>query len=84
MTPTHVPPEKVDVAAARLAPRPQAAIENEVMLDQLEFLIEHVQEGVCGCEQCERYLRARTLLLEVFSDAPRPAVAKKSSAAAGK
>jgi hypothetical protein len=38
------------------------------MREQLEFLIEHVEAGVCGCVQCQRYLRARSLLLEAFTD----------------
>jgi hypothetical protein len=47
-----------------------AADANEVMREQLDFLIEHAQSGPCGCLQCERYIRARTLLLEAFRSAP--------------
>jgi len=43
-----------------------AADANEVMREQLDFLIGHAQGGPCGCSQCKRYLRARSLLLEAF------------------
>jgi hypothetical protein len=36
------------------------------MRDQLEFLIEHAQNGACACSVCHRYQRARSVLLEVF------------------
>ena len=47
-----------------------AADANEVMREQLDLLIEHAQGGHCGCLQCERYVRARTLLLEAFRTGP--------------
>jgi hypothetical protein len=37
------------------------------MREQLDFLIEHAQAGPCGCTQCFRYQRARTVLLELFA-----------------
>jgi hypothetical protein len=40
-------------------------------LEQLEYLIEHAQGGVCGCAQCERYLRVRSVIMEVFADSPQ-------------
>ena len=43
-----------------------AANANEVMREQLEYLIEHAGSGTCGCPLCHRYLRSRTLLLEIF------------------
>jgi hypothetical protein len=43
-----------------------AADANEVMREQLDYLIEHAHGGPCGCPQCVRYLRARSVLLEVF------------------
>jgi hypothetical protein len=46
-----------------------AADANEVMLEQLQYLIEHAGTGTCGCPQCGRYLRARALLTEIFSEA---------------
>jgi hypothetical protein len=49
-----------------------AANANDVMLEQLEFLIEHAQAGDCGCQLCERYFRVRTMLLEAFAEL-RPA-----------
>jgi len=75
MTPTRVTPENAKSAeAVQLAARPRvvaAANANEVMLEQLEYLIEHAQGGICGCVQCNRYLRARSVLMEAFADSPR-------------
>jgi hypothetical protein len=48
------------------------ADENEVMREQLEYLIGHTADrGLCGCSECQRYLRVRALLLEIFSE-PAP------------
>src|SRR4051794_7587878 len=65
MSPTQGTPENANAATtARLATRPRIAADaNDVMRDQLEWLIDHAENGVCGCEQCDRYLRARALLL---------------------
>jgi hypothetical protein len=75
MSPTQGTPENANSAGtAQLAARPRvvaAANENDVMLEQLEYLIEHAQGGVCGCVQCNRYLRARAVLMEAFADSPR-------------
>ena len=60
------------VGIAPLAARVIAAAnEAEVMLEQIEYLIEHARGGVCGCAQCERYLRVRSVVMEVFADAPQ-------------
>jgi hypothetical protein len=62
------------VGKAQMAASPRvvaAANENEVMLEQLEYLIEHAQGGICGCAQCERYLRVRSMIMEVFADSPQ-------------
>ena len=62
------------IGTAQLAAPPRvvaAANENEVMLEQLEYLIEHAQGGNCGCAQCERYLRVRSVIMEVFADSPQ-------------
>ena len=73
-SPTHVAQEGANsVPSSELAARPRvvaAADANEVMLEQLEYLIEHAKSGVCGSPQCQRYLRARSLLLDVFTDSP--------------
>jgi len=75
MSPIQATPEKANSAGtAQLAAQPlviAAANVNDVMLEQLEYLIEHAQGGVCGCAQCTRYLRARSVLMEVFADSPR-------------
>ena len=72
MSPTQITPEIANPeATVGLATKPRvvvAADANDVMREQLEFLIEHAQGGDCGCPQCNRYHRARTLLLEAFSD----------------
>jgi hypothetical protein len=45
--------------------------EIDVMREQLEYLIEHVSEkGMCGCSECQRFLRVRSALLEVFESGP--------------
>jgi hypothetical protein len=86
MSPRHVTPEDANSAgAAQLAARPpviEAADANEVMRDQLECLIEHSKDGVCGCEQCERYLRARAVLMELFPNSFGAVAKKKSSSSA--
>jgi hypothetical protein len=51
---------------------PEPADESDVMREQLEYLIGHAAErDICGCSECQRYLRVRTLLLEIFSE-PEP------------
>ena len=50
----------------------QPADENDVMREQLEYLIGHTADhGLCGCSECQRYLRVRALLLEIFTE-PAP------------
>jgi hypothetical protein len=88
MSPTHVPPEIADrEAPVGVVTQPRvvlAADANDVMRDQLELLIEHAQNGVCGCEQCQRYLRARSLLLmELFPETASVVVTKESSCSSG-
>ena len=82
MTPTQGTPDSAtSVAPARLAAtRTTAAADvHEVMREQLDLLIEHARNGVCACEQCDRYLRARSLLLtELFPRAAPVVVLQKS------
>jgi len=48
---------------------PEPADEKDVMREQLEYLIGHTTErGMCGCSDCQRYLRVRALLLEIFGE----------------
>jgi hypothetical protein len=74
MSPTQITPEIASPdAPVGLATKPRvvvAADADDVMREQLEFLIEHAQAGDCGCPQCNRYHRVRTLLLEAFTEAP--------------
>jgi len=43
--------------------------ENDVMREQLDYLIDHTAGHVeCGCSECRRYLRARSILLEIFGE----------------
>ena len=83
MSPTQGKPDDAKPAAAvQLATRPRVvapADANDVMREQLEYLIEHAQNGDCGCVQCKRYIRARAVLMEVFGEAPLPAFMKKAS-----
>ena len=51
---------------------PEAADESDILCEQLDYLIEHRAEGVqCGCSECQRYLRVRTILLEIFDEPAR-------------
>jgi hypothetical protein len=53
------------------APAVELAYTNDVMLEQLEFLLDHTAEhGICGCSTCQRYLRARAVLMEIFAEPP--------------
>jgi len=72
MSPTQVTPEIANpsgqVGLVSTKSRVIAAANaNDVMREQLEFLIDHAEAGDCGCPQCERYIRARTLLLQAFA-----------------
>ena len=64
---------KTTLHKASSMPRvPEPADENDVMREQLEYLIGHATErGNCGCSECQRYLRVRSLLLAIFSE-PEP------------
>ena len=70
MSPTQVTPGKPELEApAAMAAPPRmiaAADDADVMREQLDYLIEHANRGACGCPRCQRYQRARSLLLEVF------------------
>ena len=57
------------LADRRLAPQAAAELAhaNDVMMEQLEYLANLASEhGTCGCSACQRYLRVRSVLLEVF------------------
>lgn len=88
MSPTKLTPEDANsTAKVGSAERPRvvsAADANDVMREQLEYLIEHARGGDCGCAQCERYWRARSLFMEVFAEVPRTVSVRKRSAASGK
>src|SRR5438094_9622214 len=81
MSSEYVPPDGLNSEAnpappSRWAARPRAIVPadaNDVMREQLEYLIEHAGDGHCGCPQCDRYLRARSLLMEIFTEAKKPA-----------
>lgn len=56
---------------------PDPTDENDILREQLEYLINHVTgHGICGCSDCERYLRVRSVLLEIFSE-PEPEPAQR-------
>jgi hypothetical protein len=47
----------------------KSANENDVMREQLEYLIDQTAEHVqCGCSECRRYLRVRSILFEIFGE----------------
>jgi hypothetical protein len=53
----------------------ESANENDIMLEQLEYLIDHTAGHVqCGCSECRRYLRARSILLEIFGEPQKPQI----------
>jgi hypothetical protein len=61
---TAVPPSGLNLPRV-----PEPADENDVLREQLEYLIGHATErGLCGCSDCQRYLRVRSALLEIFSE----------------
>jgi hypothetical protein len=54
---------------------PQPADANDVMREQLEYLIEHASDDTrCGCVECQRYVRVRSILLEIFGEPAPPAL----------
>jgi hypothetical protein len=54
---------------------PEPAEESDVLREQLEYLIGHSADRVnCGCSECQRYLRVRAILLEIFDRPNTPAV----------
>ena len=56
----------------RLGPRViPAGDANEVMAEQLYFLIEHAEAGMCGCNLCERNRHIKALLLKPFTESQR-------------
>ena len=74
MSPTEIKLENAAAASPAAAPaRPflviAPAAADDVMREQLDFLLEHVATGFCGCSLCNRYLRARFVLLDLFEDA---------------
>ncbi len=76
MSPTKISAE-ISGQSAIVGPvaRPRvitAADVNEVMREQLEFLIEHAEGGDCGCQRCNRYGAVRILLLELFAEKSKP------------
>ncbi len=70
MSPAQQSPEKTNpVSTVGLATQPRvvaSADTDDVLREQLEYLIEHAHAGACGCSQCQRYQRARSILMEVF------------------
>jgi len=54
---------------------PEPADETDILREQLEYLIEHAAGNAqCGCSECQRYLRVRSALLEIFAEPPRAKV----------
>ena len=78
----HAEQNEIKTMADGGSPLPKVsepADENEVMREQLEYLIGHTADtGLCGCSECQRYVRVRALLLEIFSE---PAPQQKAAVA---
>jgi hypothetical protein len=54
---------------------PESADETDILREQLEYLIEHAAANVqCGCSECQRYSKVRSILLEIFAEPPRAKV----------
>jgi hypothetical protein len=54
---------------------PKPAEEIGILREQLEYLMEHTARNAqCGCSECQRYLRVRSALLEIFAEPPRAKV----------
>lgn len=50
---------------------PAAPAETDILREQLEYLIDHATGSPqCGCSECQRYLRVRSILLEIFGEPP--------------
>jgi len=62
---------------------PETADESEILREQLEYLIEHTAEEMqCGCSECQRYLRVRSILLEIFGEPQAGNIREMASALA--
>jgi hypothetical protein len=58
-----------------MAPQIQAPEESDVLREQLEYLIAHAAcNPQCGCSECRRYRKVRSVLLEIFAEPPRAMV----------
>ncbi|MGC9944801.1 MAG: hypothetical protein ABSF64_00260 [Bryobacteraceae bacterium] len=50
---------------------PEPAAQADILREQLEYLIAHADGNAqCGCSACQRYVRVRSALLEVFAEPP--------------
>jgi hypothetical protein len=50
-------------------PRVVAPDEGDILIEQLEYLLDHVEAAgaQCACSECKRYARARAVLMEIFA-----------------
>src|ERR1035438_10474411 len=50
-------------------PRVVAPDEGDILIEQLEYLLDHVEAAgaQCACSECQRYARARAVLMEIFA-----------------
>src|ERR1035438_8641170 len=46
-----------------------AADEGDILIEQLEYHLDHVEAAgaQCSCSECKRYARARAVLMEIFA-----------------
>jgi hypothetical protein len=66
--------------ASNLPAVPRPADVADVLHEQLDYLIDHASAGPCGCSECQRYLRVRSALLEIFGE-PEPQQVRQRAAA---
>jgi hypothetical protein len=60
----------------------ESANENDVMREQIEYLIDHTAAHIqCGCSECRRYLRVRSILFEIFAEPQVQEFPKQAQAA---
>ena len=59
--------------AVELPRVPEPADEADVLREQLDYLLNYPRvHGSCDCPECDRLMRVRSVLLEVFAETDSP------------
>ncbi len=67
--------ETVEKALSTLPRQTEAADECDVLREQLDYLMDcAAQHSHCDCSECRRFLRVRSILLEIFGEPRTPQV----------